>query len=337
MATYKVIQDIEAEDKLFGPLTFKQMVFFLGGALFAWLNFLAIAKGFAVATIFFTPPMLLGFFLCVPWSKDQPTEVWVLAKLRFKFKPKKRIWSQSGMEELVTITAPKKIEKMLTDNLSQLEVRSRLEALAQTIDSRGWAIKHAQLDPSLQLSTVSDRLVSPSILPQEVPTIDLSAVPDIMEAGTPTFSNFDRMIQQSSDMRLKQNLNKLDRLRDGESIEDVQQAEIHFTPPAPASNESPLDENAISAELKSRRRPDVKNRHLRTIQPFNPYAVEPSDPENSDSKTQNSEAQASIPNTVDAAIINEYAGRDDLTLDTLSRQAKKDIEGDDNEVVVSLR
>lgn len=349
MATYKVIQDIEAEDKLFGPLTFKQAVFGLSGVFFAWLNFLVIAKGFAAGAIIFTPPMLLGFFLAVPWSKDQSTEVWVLAKLRFKFKSKVRIWDQSGMEELVTITVPKLEQKVFTDNLSQLEVRSRLEALAETIDSRGWAVKHAQVDPSFQLSGgVSDRLVSPAVLPQEVPVIDLASVPDIMEAGTPTYANLDRMMQQRAGSRMQQNLDKLDRVRSGESVDEINRPQVQFTPPAPASSQdAPVDEAALSAQLKSRHRPDVKNTHQRTINPINPYAVEPSVTSDQDSgtheqKTENglrntsSQAQAPIADPATPAIL-DYVNNNDLDVATIARQAKKDTDGDNGEVVVSLR
>lgn len=324
MATYKVIQDIEAEDKLFGPFSFKQMVFGLGGVFFAWLSFFSARKGFPYAMVIFVPPMLLGFFLAFPWSKDQPTEVWVLAKLRFKLKPRKRIWDQSGMEELVTITAPKKEEKVLTNNLSQVEVKSRLEALAKTIDTRGWAVKHAELDQALQLNAVSDRLVSPSTLPQEVPAIDLNTIPDVMEAGTPTYTNLDRMIQESTDTHMQQSLDKLDRLRNGEPLESINRPEIHFTPPAPSA----LDEAALSAELKSHRRPDVNNSHLRKIEPFNPYAVAPTEP----AKPEPKPPEKPVPTTVDPAILNDS----NLNLDTLTRNIKKDTTSD-GEVVISLR
>lgn len=340
MATYKVIQDIEAEDKLFGPLTFKQAVFGLSGVFFAWLNFLVIAKGFAVGAILFTPPMLLGFFLAVPWSKDQSTEVWVLAKLRFKLKPKVRIWDQSGMEELVTITVPKREQKVFTDNLSQVEVRSRLEALAETIDSRGWAVKHAQIDPSFQLSGgVSDRLVSPAVLPQEVPVIDLASVPDIMEAGTPTYANLDRMMQQRAGSRMQQNLDKLDRVRSGEPLDEINRPQVQFTPPVPASSQdTSVDEDVLSAQLKSHRRPDVKNTHQRTIQPINPYAVTPAQPSNNSrqANNDNSQAQAAIADPATPAIL-DYVNNNDLDVATIARQAKKDTEGDNGEVVVSLR
>ena len=64
--------------------------------------------------------------LAAPIGKDQPTEVWLLARIRFFLKPRQRLWNQDGMSQLVTVTAPKKEERVLTDGLSQTEVRSRL-------------------------------------------------------------------------------------------------------------------------------------------------------------------------------------------------------------------
>ena len=97
MATYKVLQDIEAEDKFVGPLTLKQ--FILAGVTFvcAYLCFFFLSKHLWVLTIPILPVMLFsGFGLAM--GRDQPTEVWLLAKLRFMLKPRRRIWDQSGMQ-----------------------------------------------------------------------------------------------------------------------------------------------------------------------------------------------------------------------------------------------
>jgi len=40
MATYKVIQDIEAEDKLVGPLTLRQFIYAAIAAICGYLSFL---------------------------------------------------------------------------------------------------------------------------------------------------------------------------------------------------------------------------------------------------------------------------------------------------------
>ena len=140
MATYKVIQDIEAEDKFIGPFTLKQFIFAAIGIVFSYLCFFVTVRGAWFAAIPFAPVAFFGFFMAAPWSKDQPTDQWVLAKIRFKFKPRIRLWDQAGKQDLVTITAPKRVEKVLTKDLDETEVKSRLQALADTMNTRGWAV-----------------------------------------------------------------------------------------------------------------------------------------------------------------------------------------------------
>jgi hypothetical protein len=65
MATYKVLQDIEAEDKLFGPFTLKQFIF---GGITVVLGFIGFRIVIAGAPMFITIPILLvmlPFFLVV--------------------------------------------------------------------------------------------------------------------------------------------------------------------------------------------------------------------------------------------------------------------------------
>lgn len=187
MATYKVIQDVEAEDKLIGPLTLRQFIYAAIAAVLGYLTFLAATKGAAFIGVIFLPFIGAFGFLAWPWSRDQPTEIWALAKIRFLVKPRKRIWNQSGMKELVTITAPKKIERHLTNGLSQTEVTSRLQALADTIDSRGWVIKNVGINLYSQPAFAgagensSDRLVSIESLPQTVATIDVRPDEDMLD------------------------------------------------------------------------------------------------------------------------------------------------------------
>jgi hypothetical protein len=107
MATYKLIQDIEAEDHILGPLSLRQFIFALITVFCLYICFILISKHVYLLLIFFLPPALFFGFFAVPFGRDQPTEVWALAKLRYLFKPRQRIWDQSGMKELVSITVPK--------------------------------------------------------------------------------------------------------------------------------------------------------------------------------------------------------------------------------------
>ncbi|HEU4914139.1 MAG TPA: PrgI family protein [Candidatus Saccharimonadales bacterium] len=215
MATYKVLQDIEAEDKLIGPLTLRQFIYALVGALNGYLTFVVITKGVPFMAIIFIPLTLICAFFSWPWSRDQPTEVWALAKIRFMVKPRKRIWNQSGIKELVTITAPKRIEQILTNGLSENEVQSRLKALADTIDSRGWAIKNVNVSmygqPAMIMNAPSsDRLINVASLPQPVPTVDVRAADDMLDVqNNPVAQQFDTMIAASAKAHRQQIMERM--------------------------------------------------------------------------------------------------------------------------------
>src|SRR3972149_2513221 len=135
MATYKVIQDVEAEDKLLGPLTLKGFIYAIIAGVLAFLSVrLAMAGSLGdfrwAVILLMLPRMVLFGILAAPIGKDQPTEVWLLSHLRFFLQNRSRVWDQSGQSFSVIITAPKKVEKQLTKNLTQTEVKSRLKALA---------------------------------------------------------------------------------------------------------------------------------------------------------------------------------------------------------------
>lgn len=203
MATYKVIQDIEAEDKLVGPLSLRQFIYACIAAGCLYLSFLSASKHAQFMLVIFLPIAAAAGFFAFPWTQDQPTEIWALAKLRFYLKPRRRIWDQSGTKELVTITVPKVIPHHYTDGLNQDEVRSRLSALANTIDSRGWAIKNVNVNlsnPQIpDITYGSDRLVTATAFPQEVSTIDIRASDDILdESANPIAQQFSSMIDASA-------------------------------------------------------------------------------------------------------------------------------------------
>jgi len=203
MATYKVIQDIEAEDKLIGPFGIRQFIYLIIVAVSLFIGFrLAIVAWFLVLPLL--PHTIFFSLLALPFGGEQPTETWLLAKIRFALKPRIRIWNQSGIQEMVTITAPKKIERTLTNNMSAGEVQSRLEALANTIDSRGWAIKNINVNVFSQPAFAgaggeSDRLIDIGAVAQQTGADDATATDDILdEQNNPTAQNLDRMITAAS-------------------------------------------------------------------------------------------------------------------------------------------
>jgi hypothetical protein len=216
MAVYKVIQDVEAEDKIVGFLTLKTFIYALIAAALGYINFRLIIAGQLgfvrwFIMLIFLFPMLLFAVLSLPLGGEQPTEVWILSRVRFFIKPRLRTWNQSGVLELVTITVPKRVERQLTKNLSQREVRSRLKALATTLDSRGWAVRNVAVNLNANPSYLdvvepeSDRLAAGSNLPQNQAVTDIQEADDIMdEQNNPTAQHFEALMQKEDAKRKKQ-------------------------------------------------------------------------------------------------------------------------------------
>lgn len=214
MATYKVIQDIEAEDKLIGPFGIRQFIYLIIVAVSGFVIFRILITPAWFLAIPFIPHTLFFALLALPFGGEQPTEAWLLAKIRFSLKPRRRIWDQSGVQNLVTITAPKKEEKVLVHDMSEGEIRSRLQALANTIDSRGWAIKNVNVNmftPAYAgaAGQSSDRLVDIGTV-QQVPDYAVTPMDDMLdEQNNPRAQNLDRMISASSKAHREQIVNQM--------------------------------------------------------------------------------------------------------------------------------
>lgn len=348
MATYKVIQDIEAEDKLLGPLTLRQFIYAAIVAVTGFIAFRIALVNWLVA-LPLVPPILFFGMLAAPFGKDQPTEVWLLAKIRFFLKPKRRIWDQSGIKELVTITVPKKIEQARTKDFSQTEVKSRLQALANTIDSRGWAVKNVNVNlfaqPTFALQQDnSDRLIEVSAVPQEVTGIDIQPSDDMLdERNNPTAQKLDQMIATSSKSRIQQAVKKMS----GKSKEPPADywflSENQAKPqpgyatvrskvvapgepadkPAPHSRATTAEEAALLQKIhKEKERGPAAYGHMRVIDPKG---------------VDNHKGLPSGRAATDPAIL-DFASNDDLNVETIARQAnKRDQEPPSDEVVVPLR
>jgi hypothetical protein len=374
MAQYKLIQDIEAEDKILGPLTLRQFIFALIAVFLFYICFILVTKHAPYLLVIFLPPALFCAFFAIPFGRDQPTETWALAKLRFWFKPRRRVWNQSGVKELVTITVPKKVERILTNGLSETEVKSRLRALADTIDTRGWATKNVNTETVYAQPVVSmdsDRLIDISSLPQEVPKDEIPAAEDMMDtANNPIAQQFDTMINQSSRNRRQQLINELNDVRQNEAAKPATAGagagdSSNWFMPTAASAAAPAvaapmvisapvpeppaltadekaDEAALSAKLAARADSQhVSLGNLRTVRPLgSPAAMPITAPTTPAADIQAPAAtQDDAVTATDDPDILSLAKNNDLNVATLAREAHKNKGGENqrrDEVVISL-
>ncbi|HVX48356.1 MAG TPA: PrgI family protein [Candidatus Saccharimonadales bacterium] len=363
MATYKLIQDIEAEDHILGPLTLRQFIFALVAAFCWYLSFILFVKHIYFMLIVTVPPGLFCTFFAIPFGRDQPTEIWALAKLRFLFKPRRRIWDQSGVKELVTITVPKKVERVLTKGFSQTEVQSRLKALANTLDTRGWAIKNIDAGNYSAAGRYgqqadSDRLIDIGAAPQEVPSYDVQASDDILDVSSnPVAQQFQSMINQSSAQHRQHIMAELGGAGADVGANPASPVVATSPQPAPAINPAaqpgqaddwfltPPASNPMATAAATTAAPQLLSQqplaysHMRTLRPIGQQGT------GAQSAAPAASAQPQANNGVpsgaaapDPAILS-LANNNDLNVSTIARQAYKathDDEPPQDEVVISL-
>jgi hypothetical protein len=140
MAQYKVPQDVEAEDKLLGPFTFRQFVYLLiaAGLIALIVGLFQLFPLLALLPVF---PALLFLVLALPLKKDQPMETYLAAIVSYYLKPRTKRWMPGQRESTILITAPKIVEDVRTRDITGEEATHRLSFLADIVDTQGYAIK----------------------------------------------------------------------------------------------------------------------------------------------------------------------------------------------------
>ncbi len=316
MAQYKVIQDIEAEDKLLGPLSLRQFIYAAITIALGFIAFRLFITPVWFIGIIFVPPVIFFGLLSAPLGGQQSSEIWMLAKIRFFLKPRKRIWDQTGLQELVTITVPKKREVNLTKGYSQDEVKSRLKTLASTLDTRGWAVKNAVHNPyAMPGGATSDRLLD--LMPDSGTVVTVDPSTDMLDPQSNDHARvMDQMISKSAE---KHKERVMETMRDGTSPQP--------TTPKPTSTLTVQDEERLLQSIHTRQsHPDQSNKHMRTLQPLGSRGNTP--PKAPESKP--------VTPTTDPAILNLVENSKDLSVQTIAGQANRLKDQDADEVVISL-
>lgn len=187
MATYKVPQDVEAEDKLLGPLSFRQFIY-AGIALAAGALAFFMFQVFPLLAMIPLPILFLFGILALPLRKDQPMETYLLALLRFYLKPKLRMWNPDGTITYVEITVPKAVEQHLTKSFTGQTAQERLDYLARVMDTRGWALKG---------------VVEPMGSMQADVAAEVQSANDVMDEDANLARSFDTLIAKNDQQRLQ--------------------------------------------------------------------------------------------------------------------------------------
>ena len=331
MATYKVPQDVEADDKLIGPFSFRQFIYLIIVAL-AGVAAWGLSRLFIGLAIIPLPVMLLFGALALPLRKDQPMEIYLAAIVSFYLKPHKRLWDPDGIESLIEITTPRVVEIQRMKNISQDDAQQRFSYLASIVDSQGWAIRGEGASAQ-----------SPSTIINNDIFVEAQSAEDVLD-GTGSVAQTFNTIMNKEAGRARQ-----------EAIDRMHQP-IQAIPAAPVAVTTPIDSLAPQPQpMATPQNPAtvyaVPVPAIETPTPtYNPYptiqqmVIQPmNDPSHQATQSIPIPPAQTAPTTsskpLSADIIN-LANNPDLSIETIAREAHRIQEKEHDmseEVVISLR
>lgn len=125
---FQVPQFIEVEDKIFGPLTFKQFIYSVGGVGIAVMLFLFLPKFLAVITAL--PVVLFAAALAFYKVNGKPFVYMVEAFAKYALTNKLYIWKKTENQPRVTSDGAKPLEQIYVPKLSE----SKLKELTWNLD-----------------------------------------------------------------------------------------------------------------------------------------------------------------------------------------------------------
>ncbi|MBR3368898.1 PrgI family protein [Candidatus Saccharibacteria bacterium] len=334
MAQYKVPQDVEADDKLVGPFTFRQLcylfiAFGLGALAVLLFNIFPLLAAIPV------PFILFLLVLCNPFKKDQPMETYLAALINFYLKPNKRFWNPGQRESTITITAPKKIEGPRIRAISEDEASHRLSFLADIVDSNGQAVRENW-----------------SGAVQEEYVAEAAATPDI-------FENYDAQTLTSrvADQSVSKHDEAVEKMRaaiaEVEGVSDFSSPSIPSATPtithgfdtaspqpqAPTFNPSVISSSPNISQTIIQPTPIQESP---TIQPQAPETPTPTEPELTPPQpiipvaSQTTPQQTNPPNPARTAAMEQLANNNDFTVATIAKEANRIQNNNDNDVYISL-
>lgn len=347
MAVYKVPQDVEADDKLIGPFSFRQFIYLIVVAI-------SIAGAWGLSQVFIPlaiiPLPFIVFFaaLALPLRKDQPMETYLSAVVSFYFlKSRRRFWLPDGIDSFVTIIPPKDEDIKRTKDLDEYEASKRLGYLADLVDTHGWSVRGAGVP-------VPDTSINSDLYYESRQAVD------VMDDNTSQAQTLDQKLQASNDAhkqsaaaQMQANPAAAYTIPASQPVAQQPTPQAPFNPmapppPAPVArttqsylSKDQLDAVAYASALAEEAEDE---RTHPTAQPV--VAPKPLAPAIQDNKTQTSTSETITPDaTIERANerVKELASRDDISIQTLSeeanRLAKKDKEvlSDGDEVTISLR
>lgn len=311
MAQYKVPQDVEADDKLLGPFSFRQFVYLLiAGGLIALS--VALFQLFPLLAIIPLPFILLLGALALPLKKDQPMETYLAAIVSYYLKPRTRRWTPGQRETTITITAPKKKDDdTRTRDITGEEATHRLSFLADIVDTEGYAIKGGTA------KQIDDAIV-----------MEANTANDIFESNH--FDNLENTIAKDENVQRQKIMQEM---RD--TIEQIEKTgtPVKAQPVANSQNVNVTATAPVAAKQNVSRvvNNDAKFNSPVVVMPDSKTTVQKAEKTNTKVQpTKNNKQILAKPSII------ELANNPDYSIATISKEANRLKERDEGEVFISL-
>ena len=336
MAVYKVPQDVEADDKLIGPFSFRQFIYIIIaviGIALAW----GLAQVFVGLAVIPLPIVIFFGALALPLKKDQPMETYLAAVISFHLKPRKRLWQPDGIQSLVEITAPKVVEIKRAKDLSQSEAEQRLSYLADIVDTGGWAVRGVS-------SATPDSAMQNDVY------FAAQQTEDVLDTNSGVARSFNSMISQAENERKEE---MIARMRQPAPI-----APVAPPPPDPYANlttaqvtpAQPLQPQAATSDPHLTYNPYPTAIHQTVINPLGaappttpaPQTPQAQSPPQAPVSPQPAPEQKTTSEPMVSPDIINLANNSDLSIETIAHEAnrihkKEEQKLPEDEVVISLR
>jgi len=308
MAQYKVPQDVEADDKLLGPFTFRQFIYLIivaGMVALAW----GLAQIFILLALIPLPVILFFGAIALPLKKDQPMETYMLAIISFHLKPRKRLWRAGQPESTIQISAPKTVTESRVKDITEDEATHRLSFLSNLIDTNAQLIDGGPKNNTFQAGVIEDA----------------NTAKDMFEIPTASDTNLVRADQERRQELVSQ-------------MADMIKTQEQATTP------STFDQSTPPPQFGSMRRlspistsPDTASATTATTtQPTPTPITSPEQQPTPTPTTPTPELPQEPPPPPDPELEN-LTEQKDLSVATIAKEAKRIKEKKDNEVFISLR
>ena len=340
MAVYKVPQDVEAEDKLIGPFSFRQFIYLIVVAIAGFVGFV-LAQILLPLAIIVLPVILLFGALALPLRKDQPMETYLLAVIRFYLKPKRRMWDPEGAASHIDITAPIGDERSLTKDFDQETAQERLDYLARVMDSRGWSLKGV---------TKANESIAEGVAAEAANAFD------IMDDHADLAKSFDTLLAKKNETSRQE---VVDRMRQGgvpaaparaaapapaqpgsvthqdyanNPYDDVLARQFDSSSPAPAGLQPAPPSDASTPP--PRFNPYPNSMHQKVVSPYH-VPEQTNSPMKPLQKVEEPKPAKPLTQTVSPDIMR-LASNNDLSISAIAHEAHRLQDGDEGEVVIKL-